>query len=228
MSGIAYTYDELVAAGVGKYIPTRTAGYDQKKKAYSKEKVWQHFARLRDEYRLKFTDATGYVDQEMANKTAQAETDNLLLKRAEGKAVALPNDDPEPTEPDGDEFLLPAELFEKPDVPLDPLQIIDYVFDNIGIKDVKPEDAPSAGAYAYLKHVQQGPERMADFYKSVWSKTIPSKSLIEDVRNQNDDGRSNFELLERLEAEMGEDGSGEIPVLLRDLEIESRSQDEEG
>jgi hypothetical protein len=66
--------------------------------------------------------------------------------------------------------------------------VVDFVFENIGNPAVKPEDAPSMGAWAYLQHVRGSAEARKDFYRDVWARLIP-KTSDEDLgaqRRQNE------------------------------------------
>lgn len=231
--GISFSAAEMKAAGVGKYIENRTAEWDKKKRIYEKERVWDYFDGSRTQYRRQFTDETGWVDNDLANRTAQKETDILLLRRARGEVVVMPDqsvDEAVEETKAGVDGLYDRSRFEHCEKNVSPLEVIDYVFNNIDIRDPRPEDAPSPGAFFYLKHVQMGSENRQDFYKTMYSKTVPSKSLIEDARKRNDDGRSNLDLLETLTAEMGHDADGdaEVPLLCVAIEDEPGDQDPQG
>ncbi len=227
--GIKLSIQEMKDAGIGKYIPPRTPNYAAKKQAYVTERVWHYFSQAREKYRDIFTDATDWVDQDQANRAAQAEIDRLLFKRAGGAAVVFPGQPEEQIDSEEiEDGKLDKAVFNHCAKDVSPLDVVDYVFNNIGLKDPDPKDSPSAGAYFYLLHVQRSQENQTDFYKSIYAKTIPSKSVIEDSRKRNDDGRSNLELLERLASEMGSDAGDEISLLCGDLEIESADQDPQG
>jgi len=214
----------LTDNGIGKYCGTRTGAWDKKKKFYQKESVWELFSGKRGLYRDTFTDHTGYINHEMANRVAQAEIDKILFNRARGgdKIAAAEAADT------SDEFFVDASQFKQTDGPLDNLGVIDWVFNHIKIKDVDPATAPCPGAYFLLQRLQSDNDALDDFYKTVWPKTIPSRSVIEDARRKNDDGRSNTDLLNSLEAEMEDDVTSEIPLLCLDLEETPRDQDAGG
>lgn len=199
MAGINMTVEEMEIAGIGKYIPTRTPGYSMKKKAYDAEKIWFHFSALRDQYRVKFTDSKGYVDQDLANKAAQAEVDALLIKRAGGEAVALPNDNASPKGPDPDEYLMEAEAFGDAQDGVTWKDIVMYAFENMDIKNVDPKLAPSPGAYAFLRRMQSNEEARTDFYKTIWPKTFTKEA--DKGTEYHDDGRSVVDLIKRLQGE---------------------------
>lgn len=186
----------LIDHGVGKIIQPRDEGWDKKKELYKREEVWALFIRKRGEYKDKFTNpCTGTVDNFNANKAAQIEIDNHLFAKIRGLLPDIELNDP------ADDQLISRERFgENIEATLDNLTVIDYVFNNLGFKDCKPEDAPCPGAYWYLMRLQDNKDASDDFYKQVWTKTIPSKSVIEDARNRNDDGRDTFRILDRLSA----------------------------
>lgn len=80
-------------------------------------------------------------------------------------------------------------------------QDIAWVYQNIAKADVKPADAPSAGAWGLLKACQHNIDRAWQFYTSLWAKTLskpkgddrepftnknrPLKDLIHTVRRGN-------------------------------------------
>lgn len=188
----------LIDHGIGKCIQPRDPGWDKKKSLYTREKVWGKYVQLRSKYSEKFTDpVTTWVDRAMANKVAQVELDNQLFAQVRGQVPT----EAELSDP-VDEQLISRERFGKNlDADLDHMKDIEYVWNNIGFKDNKPEDAPSTGAFFYLQRLQENTDASNDFYKQVWTKTIPSKSVIEDSRKRHDDGRSITGLIERLQGE---------------------------
>lgn len=185
----------LIDHGVGKIIQPREEGWDKKKSLYVREKVWGKYVNMRSTLAEEFTHpTTGFVDRYMANKVAQTKLDNQLFAKVRG---TLPTE-AELNDPADDQLVSRGSFGKTADAELDNLTVIDYVFNNMGFKDCKPEDAPCPGAYFYLKRLQENTDASNDFYKQVWTKTIPSKSVIEDARKRNDDGRDTFELLDRI------------------------------
>jgi hypothetical protein len=202
------TEKDLMDAGCGKHIRNRTPGYDKKKAIYTHEKLWGEYCRIRGNYRHQMTHpATGYVDNDGAEKMAQVEIDSILYRRARGQEVK-----PEVVADKSDELLKPAVEFKPNTDPLDNNAIIEWVFNNIGRKDVKPSEAPWPGAYAYLCRVQDNADSMDDFYKTVWPKTF-SKDQTKETK-YNDDGRPIADLIKRLQIEVtGTAAIEPIPVL---------------
>ncbi len=189
----------LIDHGVGKSIQPMNEGWDKKKTLYKREKVWALFVQKRAEYKAKFTNpCTQTTDTVNANKAAQIEIDNQLFAKIRGVLPDIVLDSPA-----DDQLVSRGQFSENLDAQLDNLTVIDYVFNNIGFKDCKPGDAPCPGAYFYLKSLQDDTDNgngLSDFYNKIWTKTIPSKSVIEDARNRNDDGRDTFKLLDRISA----------------------------
>jgi len=178
--------------GCGKFIENRTVEWGRKREElYKAEGVWKHFVKRREHYRGLFGTAS------LANKAAQAEIDTYLLKGSAGELVSLPAEDGGELEEEvGDFFHNRAEFGE--DGEMNPVRDLTWIYNNIAIRDVKPADAPSAGAYAHLKFIQKKDANMVDFFTKVYPRIIPSKSQIENLSKFNDDGREHTELLDRL------------------------------
>ena len=219
MTEVKHTVEQLQKAGIGQYqlVGPGIYGWEKKQAMYKAEKAWTMFSTLRNKHKSIMKMPNGYVDTEGANKAAQAELDDLLLRRARGENVIMVGDAvPHIAETKPDE--IDPDIMESLPETASPLEVIQYVFDNLDNREADPRKAPSRGAYYYLKQVQESKDNQAEFIKSVWSKTIPSKAQIENDSKRNDDNRSNIELLERFEAEMEGDASSEVPLLCLDLE----------
>jgi len=76
--------------------------------------------------------------------------------------------------------------------------IVQFVFDHMDV-DVKPEDAPSAGAWGLLMAVRNDPTLKMDFYKTIWPRLLPSRSQIETGDKFTDDGRETLEIIGKVE-----------------------------
>jgi hypothetical protein len=197
------TEKDLTRVGVGKYIPSRMPGYDEKKAFYQQEKVWGEYCQRRQVYRTMMTHPqTGYVDNDGAAKMAQVEIDAILFRRVRNEEVpaAVVSDK-------SDEMLKPAEEFVKVEESkpaeksksVDNLEIVRWIYDHIGIKDVKPSDAPNPGAYQHLITIQSDKtgDSLTDFYKTIWPRTFTKDDGKES--KYNDDGRTVIELIRRLQ-----------------------------
>lgn len=83
------------------------------------------------------------------------------------------------------------------------LDIVMWVFHNLGDTKIKEKDAPNKGAYTMLQTLNGLDD--ADkwkFYKDVMSKLLPSKQEISSMTRFQDSGRNALELLDRFEAGM--------------------------
>lgn len=212
------TEEELRRCYVGKYIDTTHGyGWDDKKKCYGDMGVWQIFNALRAYYRKKATDDTGHVFHDIATHMAQIEVDTFLVLRAKGKEIsepAVPGAGPTVASLSqdgcGNELYDITEFGGKED--LDPIAMMTWVFNHLAVKGVKPADAPSPGAYNYLRFVQMNQDNMVDFYTKAFPRLIPAKSAQEDSNKFHDDGRTTFDLLDRVLKE-GQPVTEQVPVL---------------
>ena len=75
---------------------------------------------------------------------------------------------------------------------------VEWVADNIENKSVKASDAPSATAWGLLKWATSSPVSTAEFYKTVWSKMLPSRAELDNQGRYADDGSECIELAERI------------------------------
>lgn len=206
-----YSEQELRDRGIGKYIEARMYGWDTKERTYREEKVKAAYVKLKSSFRPLVTDETGYVFHDLASKIAQKQIDTFLLRRSRGDDVVIP----QPVAPKrvveaegkkADGFLVNMGDFgESADAEMDPVRDLTWIYNHVAVRDVEPCDAPSPGAYAHLKFIQQSADNMVDFFTKVYPRIIPSKSQIESLNKFNDDGRANFDILERLQGE-SEDG----------------------
>jgi hypothetical protein len=96
---------------------------------------------------------------------------------------------------------------------IDTVADINWIYNHLMVADVKVEDAPSPGAWAHLQYHRSNTAAMAEFFTKVYPRLIPAKGTIQKLADKlHDDGRTTFDLLERLLAECG--GSTEqVPVL---------------
>jgi len=79
---------------------------------------------------------------------------------------------------------------------------IEWIYENMGVEDISPADAPSIGAYTHLKKIQMDPVLQSEFYKSVWIKTLVKNDAMEELRERlSDDGTKIYNTIDRaLEA----------------------------
>ncbi|MBN2138757.1 MAG: hypothetical protein JW720_13195 [Sedimentisphaerales bacterium] len=78
-------------------------------------------------------------------------------------------------------------------------QIVQWVFEHIRVRNVTPDMAPSPGAYSLLLDVRNNPALRTDFIHKVWAKLLPTRAEIESSRKFEDDGRSQIQILDRIE-----------------------------
>lgn len=211
------TESELRAFGVGKYLPSRTPGWERKRdECYKPEDVWREFMSRRKGHTSVLMNGGRMVQGQAseAHESAQADIDYKLLKAA-GADVAereLPEFGGDALKKGEAELVDISDFGEVATAAIDPIRDLNWIYNHLAVKDVKPSDAPSTGAYAHLRFIQTRPENMVGFFERVYPRIIPSKSVIENQSKFNDDGREHFDLLDRLLAE-SEDGEDEIPPL---------------
>ncbi len=218
-----YTELELRTRGIGKFHETKTHEWDTKLSTYHDEEVKRAFMALKRSLSLLCTNAEGHQYHEIAHKVAQITIDKFLLQRCKGQDVPIPG----PVISESSLQKVPAETakkgilkatakmadFSKWDGKIDTIADINWIYNHLMVADVKPEDAPSPGAWAHLQYHRSNNAAMADFFTKVYARLIPAKGTIQKMQDKfHDDGRATFDLLERLLAEDAA-GEGEVPVL---------------
>lgn len=91
----------------------------------------------------------------------------------------------------------------------DPVADIKWVFHALGAKGLKPEDAPSPGAWNLLVSLLDDEIAQRSFYANTLAKILPNRSQLDKDGEHADDGREHFQLIERLLREP----DGPAPVL---------------
>lgn len=86
------------------------------------------------------------------------------------------------------------------------LNSVRWVFDNIRNGQAKRASCPSPGAWGLLKWAKDNQD---EFYKAVWSKTLPSRQQIEASEKGSDDGRAVLAALDRAEQAIFDGSLGE-------------------
>lgn len=103
-----------------------------------------------------------------------------------------------PTAPAGGDPGLSKEFWaDKP--PASAYEEVQWVAQNWMLDDVQAADAPSAGCWGLREMMRDNAVFRADFYKSIWSKTLPSKQQLEIAERWRDDGTETEELIGRVE-----------------------------
>ena len=76
-------------------------------------------------------------------------------------------------------------------------ETVDWAIENVAFKDVQPVDAPNAKAWLYVQRMRED----TDFLHDILKKRVPSLSKAQQTEGMNDDGRTNFKLIQKLEDE---------------------------
>jgi len=241
-----YTELELRERGIGKFHQTRTHEWTVKLSTYRDEVVKRDYMAVKRSLDLLCTDADGYQYHEIAHQVAQIMIDRFLLKRCKGDDVPVPepvvsSSSLQPVvKKDGKELknnsfpsagLTPSAErsdFENWDGKIDTINDLNWIYNNLMVKDVKASDAPSPGAWAHLQYHRSSDEAMTEFFTKVYPRLIPAKGTIQKLADLfHDDGRTTFDLIDRLLAEDAA-SSGEIPVLPMVLPERAGLQDQAG
>ena len=233
-----YTELELRTRGIGKFHETQTPGWRTKLSTYHDEEVKGAFLAIKASLRLLCTDVEGYHYIEIAHKLAQIMIDKFLLQRSKGNVVVIPGPvvsesslQPAPAVKKGKGILKATAKkadFSKWDGKIDTISDINWIYNHLMISDIKPEDAPSPGAWAHLQYHRSTEAAMDEFFTKVYPRLIPAKGVIQKMQDLfHDDGRTTFDLLDRLLAEDAA-GEGEVPVLQMVLPERPGLQDQAG
>ncbi|GAI14032.1 unnamed protein product [marine sediment metagenome] len=218
-----YTELELRTRGIGKFHATQTPGWRTKLSTYHDEEVKRAFLAIKASLRLLCTDVEGYHYIEIAHQVAQIIIDKFLLQRCKGDKVPIPGPvvsasslQPASKAPAKKGVLKATAVkadFTKWDGKIDTIADINWIYNHLMVADVTAEDAPSPGAWAHLQYHRSNTAAMAEFFTKVYPRLIPAKGTIQKIQDKfHDDGRTTFDLLDRLLAEDAA-GEGEVPVL---------------
>ena len=215
-----YTELQLRERGIGKFQTTTDNGWRIKLDTYQDEEVKRAFLAVKRSAKLLCTDYKGYVYNEIAHRLAQVMIDRYLFQRARGEPVPLPGpvisetslQNPKATKGKLEIKAKKAD-FSNWDGKIDTISDINWIYNNLMVEDVTAEDAPSPGAWAHLQYHRSTPEAMTDFFTKVYPRLIPAKGTIQKLADKlHDDGRTTFDLLDRLLAECSE-SSKQVSVL---------------
>ena len=207
---ISYTESELNSRHIGRSVVSKSDyGWDIKVRAYRDVGVYLAYRKFRDSLKILFLDWKNYVDEGLVNRVSVLVMDTFLIRRSRGEKVSVP----QPVHKSSlvevkntvDGLLTMADFGDAVFGDPSPGEVIQWIHTNVLIRDIDPKTAPSPGAYAQLKWVQESKENKADFYKTTFTKTIPAKSLIENLSKKNDDNREHFSLLDELSGEVQDD-----------------------
>jgi len=236
-----YVEYDLRERGIGKLLESTGYEWSVKRATYVDEGVYKPFMALKRSLLLMCTDYKKHRYQYLAHKVAQIMMDKFLMNRVRGESVPLPGAlvferDQEEDQPKSASKVKKGVLkatasksdFTKWDGKIDTISDINWIYNNLMIADVKPEDAPSPGAWAHLMYHRSNQAAMTEFFTKVYPRLIPSKSAVEKLQDKfHDDGRATFDLLDRLLSECG-GGPVEVPDIPVVLPEHSGLQDAEG
>jgi len=80
-----------------------------------------------------------------------------------------------------------------------PIEDIRWVFHALGTKDLKPEDAPTSGAWSLLQMLRYDDIALKSFYTTVYPKLLPTRAQLEKGdNNRAEDGRKQFDLIDQI------------------------------
>ena len=158
---------------------------EQFKSRIKNEGRWDDFINYRERLKASGLDA----------KSAWAKARQKFQPTPDGASMAESDADDDPVLPAGDIVCLDV-FADKPSVTA--RAVVQWVFDHIDITDVKPEDAPSSGAWSFLQRVRSYPDLLKEFYRTIWAKMLPTRSEIEARERFEDDGREQLHLIEQI------------------------------
>lgn len=180
---------------------TYGGGYAREKEDLKKKGLWKKFYTRRDELKKQGTppqeaEAQAYV--EVTGEVQEHEMDKPLKRRP-------------PATPFSE--LTKADFEGKRSGSF--REAVEWVFNNLSVVDVTPEDAPSAGAWSLRELARSSPQDRREFIHSVASKLMPSRSQLDAEDMLADDGVETLcaqrlrTLRERAE---GPDGEHQVPA----------------
>jgi len=85
--------------------------------------------------------------------------------------------------------LFDASAFERSSGKASQLEEIDWVKEHLAVKGVRPEDAPSSGAFAMWQTYSRNWSARQFFFEKVWPKVLPSIRDLKQAKKFSDDGR---------------------------------------
>jgi hypothetical protein len=213
-----YTEQDLKTRNVGKAgVNDRLdPGFNVKYSLYTELGLTSAYRALRSSIEIISKDHTGHTHNDLASRLATIIMDTYLIQKSRGVEVEIPSPIVfqrmiVPDKPAED--LVSLEEFELSDNrSIDPMADMAWVYHNLEIKNPDRKTAPSTGAWSLLKFVKASEENKKDFFMKMYTKVIPTKSQQEGAGKFDDDSRTIFTLLDRLQQEVN-DGKGKISVL---------------
>lgn len=94
--------------------------------------------------------------------------------------------------------VFPAEVFRRGGQ-VGQLEEIDWVKDNLAVRGVRPEDAPTSGAYAMWQVYSRTRSTRQFFFEKLWPRVLPSIRDLKQAKRFSDDGRKLDDLTDGVE-----------------------------
>lgn len=79
----------------------------------------------------------------------------------------------------------------------DPIKAVEWVGRWLGVDGLDPGQAPSPLAWSLYKWARYDEDNTSAFYKSIWTRIMPSKTDVEKEADRRDDGRT-LKMIDRL------------------------------
>jgi hypothetical protein len=79
-------------------------------------------------------------------------------------------------------------------------ECVSWVAKNIMLKDAKASDAPSSEAWSMLCWARRNNQNEAQFWGTIYTKLLPSRSQLDAEQKYRDDGRAVLSVIERLKS----------------------------
>lgn len=212
-----FTEQELKQRGIGTFADPEGLGdcvikFRAKKEVYEAEGVLKSYRSLYKSFCAllvpSYLRGVAFPDKYAAAKCAQTMIDACLMRQSRGEVCEVPNKvhlyeikKASEGEDDGIE-LYDAELFEDKGG-VSENEKLRWIFENLQVEGIEPQDAPSMGAYTYLMHLRGNAQAMQKFYDSAWPKLL-AKEDAQKTGKLEDDGKSTIQLIERLQAALPE------------------------
>ena len=102
----------------------------------------------------------------------------------------------------GESRLMSRRVFSGSDGTEDHWRDVHFVYNNLFLEDVRPEDAPSPGAWFWLQEVRSSQEALDDF-RSFYMKLAPSRKELDERARRSDTGENVENLIRQVEVALG-------------------------
>jgi hypothetical protein len=79
------------------------------------------------------------------------------------------------------------------------LEEIDWVKENLAVEGIRPEDAPTSGAFAMWQVYSRSRSTRQFFFEKLWPRVLPSIRDLKQAQKFSDDGRKLDDLTDGVE-----------------------------